>query len=208
MSIYQLKPKFQSLLRPLVGTLNGLGVTANQVTVFTAVVSALVGVLVYLLALKHPILWFVLPLWLLLRMALNAIDGMLAREFGHASDLGAVLNESTDVLSDAFIFLPFLLIAPLWWLVLACALLAALSEMIGLHIYALGGERRYDGPMGKSDRAFLLSCCAILIGFMQASSELTHQILYVVFVVMTALLLKTIYNRLNNGLNQLHNSGQ
>jgi CDP-diacylglycerol--glycerol-3-phosphate 3-phosphatidyltransferase len=30
-----------------------------------------------------------IPLWMFVRMAFNAIDGMLAREFGQASKLGA-----------------------------------------------------------------------------------------------------------------------
>ena len=53
-----------------------------------------------------------LPLVLFLRMALNAIDGMMAREFGQKSRLGAVLNELGDVLSDACLYLPFALLAP------------------------------------------------------------------------------------------------
>ena len=39
---------------------------------------------------------------LFLRMALNAIDGMLAREFNQKTNLGAYLNELTDVISVAF----------------------------------------------------------------------------------------------------------
>jgi CDP-diacylglycerol--glycerol-3-phosphate 3-phosphatidyltransferase len=42
-------------------------------------------------------------------MALNAIDGMLAREHGQASRLGAVLNELGDVVADAGLYLPLAL---------------------------------------------------------------------------------------------------
>jgi len=45
-------------------------------------------------------------------MALNAIDGMLAREFGQKSRLGACLNELCDVVSDATLYLPFAFVAP------------------------------------------------------------------------------------------------
>ena len=44
-------------------------------------------------------------------MALNAIDGMLAREFNQKSRLGGYLNEITDVVSDAALYLPFAFIA-------------------------------------------------------------------------------------------------
>ena len=40
-SVYDVKPKFQALLRPAVGALARAGVTANQVTVFAALLSAL-----------------------------------------------------------------------------------------------------------------------------------------------------------------------
>ena len=45
-------------------------------------------------------------------MALNAIDGMLAREFIKKSRLGGYLNEITDVVSDAALYLPFAFVAP------------------------------------------------------------------------------------------------
>src|SRR4029079_4816131 len=99
-SIYGLKPRFQALLRPLVGVLYRAGATANQVTSFACVVAVAVGV--FLLLAHHSQAFFLLvPIWFFLRMALNAIDGMLAREFGQASTLGAYLNELTDVLSEA-----------------------------------------------------------------------------------------------------------
>ena len=56
-----------------------------------------------------PARWpfLLLPLWLFVRMALNAVDGMLAREFGQKSRLGAYLNEISDVVSDAALYAPF-----------------------------------------------------------------------------------------------------
>ena len=43
-SIYQLKPRFQNLLRPLVQRLYDNGTTANQITVLAGVISLLVRV--------------------------------------------------------------------------------------------------------------------------------------------------------------------
>ena len=108
MSIYALKPKFQNLLRPLVRRLYQKGVTANQVTVFACAVSIALGLLLSCLA-HLPALFWLMPVWLFLRMALNAVDGMLAREFGQQSALGGYLNEITDVAADAALYLPFAL---------------------------------------------------------------------------------------------------
>src|ERR1700721_216994 len=107
MSVYALKPKFQNLLRPLVRQLARAGVTANQVTLTAALGSIVVGALA---ATGFYRLFLLIPIWLFLRMALNAIDGMLAREFGQKSALGAYLNELGDVVSDIALTLPFLVI--------------------------------------------------------------------------------------------------
>ncbi|MCW7537534.1 CDP-alcohol phosphatidyltransferase family protein [Aquabacterium sp. A7-Y] len=163
MSIYQLKPRFQALLRPAVRRLAELGVTANQVTLLACAVSVALGLWLYL---ERPdAAWLaLLPLWLLLRMALNAVDGMLAREHGQQSRLGAYLNELTDVVSDAALYLPLAAYAPFdaFWVGLL-VLLAALSEMAGVLALTQGASRRYDGPMGKSDRAFVVGALALAL---------------------------------------------
>src|SRR3954462_9914561 len=111
MTLYGLKPRFQGLLRPLVGALARAGITANQVTVAAAVGSLAVGAVGAWQA-GHRIVFLLLPVWLLVRMALNAIDGMLAREFNQKGTLGAYLNEIGDVVSDAALYAPLALIPP------------------------------------------------------------------------------------------------
>ena len=86
MTLYALKPRFQGLLRPLVGRLAHAGVTANQVT-SAALIGSVVIALIVIWAAKTRWVYLLLPLWLLLRMGLNAIDGMMAREFGQRSRL-------------------------------------------------------------------------------------------------------------------------
>ncbi|WP_297940007.1 CDP-alcohol phosphatidyltransferase family protein [uncultured Campylobacter sp.] len=155
MSIYELKPKFQNLLRPLVRRLYSAGVTANQVTLAACVLSVLLGALLVKFA-DVSTLFFLLPIWMFLRMALNAIDGMLAREFNQKTPLGGYLNEATDVISDTALYLPFAFVAPFGWGVIALVIfLAFMSEFLGVLGQVHGSGRRYDGPMGKSDRAFV-----------------------------------------------------
>jgi CDP-diacylglycerol--glycerol-3-phosphate 3-phosphatidyltransferase len=164
MSIYALKPRFQALLRPLVRALHGAGATANQVTLFACAISLAVGAAVALNADDRR--WFLLiPVWFFLRMAFNAIDGMLAREHAQRSLLGAYLNELTDVVSDAALYLPFAFLPGANPLMLGVVvLLSAVSEMTGVVGAALGASRRYDGPMGKSDRAFVFGALGLLLG--------------------------------------------
>jgi CDP-diacylglycerol--glycerol-3-phosphate 3-phosphatidyltransferase len=162
MSIYDLKPRFQALLRPLVGRLAGVGVTANQVTLAAAVGSGAVGVAVALGPLPRILL--LLPAWLFVRMALNAVDGMLAREFGQKSDRGAVLNEVGDVVSDTALYLPLGVLPGALWPAVGFTLLAALTEFCGVLGQALGAGRQYQGPMGKSDRAFAVGALGLVCG--------------------------------------------
>ena len=104
-SIYGLKPAFQNLLRPLAARLARKGVTANQVTCLALALSLLLGSVLFVWPV--PVLFILLPLWLPVRMALNAVDGILAREYGQKSILGCYLNELADILSDAALYLPF-----------------------------------------------------------------------------------------------------
>ena len=152
MSLYALKPRFQALLRPLVTWLAARRVTANAVTVFAAIGSVAIAGIIMLLA-DVRLVFLLMPLWLFIRMALNAIDGMLAREHAMKSNLGAMLNELGDVLSDSALYLPLALVSGLSAALLVIfIILAVISEMTGVIAVQIGASRRYDGPLGKSDR--------------------------------------------------------
>lgn len=153
------------MLRPLCRRLAKAGVTANQVTLAAFVLSLAHGAAN---AATGGASWalLALPAVLFVRMAMNAIDGMLAREFGQKSNLGAILNELTDVLADAALYLPFALIAGLPpALVVAAVLFGVIAEMTGVIGVQIGASRRYDGPFGKSDRAFFFGAFALALGF-------------------------------------------
>lgn len=195
-SIYDLKPRFQALLRPLVVRLHAAGVTANQVTLLACAVSLALGAALCLAPQRRE-LFALIPLWMLLRMGLNAIDGMLAREFGQKSSLGAYLNELTDVLSDAALYLPFAFLphfAPLW--VCAAIGLAMASEYAGVLGLMVGATRRYDGPLGKSDRAFVFGLLGLCIALGMAPAPWQGWIM----PALCALLLLTLVNRVRAGL--------
>mgnify|MGYP000230204384 FL=1 len=196
MSIYELKPKFQNLLRPLVKRLYNAGITANQVTLTACILSILLGVLLTKFA-DISALFFLLPIWMFLRMALNAIDGMLAREFNQKTPLGGYLNEATDVISDTALYLPFAFVAPFGWGIIAFVIfLAFMSEFLGVLGQVHGSGRRYDGPMGKSDRAFVFG----LIGTIYAVfGQLPSWFSWTLYAV-ALLLVLTCINRVRIGL--------
>ncbi|MFI5409580.1 CDP-alcohol phosphatidyltransferase family protein [Kaistia sp. UC242_56] len=165
-SVYDLKPRFQALLRPLTRGLVARGVTANQVTIAAMLASVATAIALWGLAGDRASL-LLLPLLLFVRMALNAIDGMIAREHDQKSQLGAILNEVGDVVSDSALYLALVpALAPYGahaFPIVLFVIAAILTEFVGVLVQSLGAGRRYDGPMGKSDRAAVVGLAAFLI---------------------------------------------
>lgn len=195
MTLYQIKPAFQSLLRPLMFWLHQRRVTANHITLAAMALSVITGAA--LLISPHPALFLLLPVVLFVRMALNALDGMLARECHQQSRLGAVLNETGDVLSDVALYLPFMLLpgssAPLVLTMLFCA---AMTEFCGVLAQTINGVRSYAGPLGKSDRALLFGAWGLALAIWPQLTQWNN----VVWGIATLLLLWTLVNRCRSAL--------
>ena len=106
-----------------------------------------------------------LPVTLFVRMAMNAIDGMMAKEHGQASAAGALLNELSDVIADAALYLPFALVPGVNALLVVLVVVAGIvPEMAGALGHLFKAKRNYAGPLGKSDRAFAFGLLAVLLG--------------------------------------------
>ena len=197
-SIYQLKSAFQNVLRPLTRALAAAHITANHVTLAALALSCLVGGVIA----AHPdrtSLLLLLPGTLFIRMALNAIDGMLAREHNMKTRLGAVLNELGDVVADSALYLPLALVPAFnHWLVVGLVILAVMVEMVGVVAIQIGASRNYAGPMGKSDRAFAFGLIALLLGLGVAEGTWVPPALS----IMLLLSLFTIYNRIRLALRE------
>lgn len=195
MTLYDIKPKFQNLLRPVVVQLNSRGVTANQVTVLAMLMSIVSGgVFIFF---PEPWLLIFLPLLLFFRMALNAMDGMLAREFDQQSTVGAILNETGDIISDAALYLPFAFLpgvsAPL---VVLVVLLAWLTEFCGVIAQTLTGSRNYRGPLGKSDRALVFGASGLFIALWPEYINIVN----IVFAISALMLIWTCINRCRSAM--------
>jgi CDP-diacylglycerol--glycerol-3-phosphate 3-phosphatidyltransferase len=195
-TLYALKPAFQSSLRHSVDMLAANGVTANQVTLAAAFLSIATGAAIAAFPTAGWV-FLLLPVVLFVRMALNAIDGMLAREHGQASRLGMYLNELCDVVSDLALLLPFALVAPFpAWGIAAFAIAAMLAEFAGVLGVAAGSGRNYAGPFGKSDRALALGVIAVLVAADLGISWVAPWI----FPALAVLSLVTMVNRVRAGL--------
>ena len=208
MSLYQLKTQFQNQLRPISNTLVEQKITANQVTVSAIILSVGTAYVIAKPAKDKQSLWLLLPTSLFIRMALNAIDGMMAREHGQASALGAVLNEVGDIIAD------IALIASLaphvanskspvleksnfsnQYHIINLIALSTSTELLAIASDAALKARANQGPLGKSDRAFFLGMLGAIIGS-KAPLSLSYARIGQLKILAEALLLKTCLNRL------------
>jgi CDP-diacylglycerol--glycerol-3-phosphate 3-phosphatidyltransferase len=197
-SVYKLKPKFQQLLTPVLLFLHKKNITANQITISSILLSVIIGILFWNADLSK---WFFLslPIGLLIRMALNALDGMMARKFNQTSTLGEVLNEVGDIVSDVIIFFPLLKFQPeSLYLMVIFIIVSIINEFAGLLGKVVGKERRYDGPMGKSDRALILGIYGLAVFFGANISGVSKYI----FEMIIVLLLISTYIRLKKSLHE------
>lgn len=203
MSIYLLKPWFRQKLSGVTARLRHIGVTPNQITITALVLSILYSASLYVSSIFHLYyLYLFFPLFAIIRMALNAIDGLMASEYDMKTPLGMILNEVGDIVSDFCLMLAFIYSCSLPLIVFIFIILTICSEVVGILGLAISQVRHYEGPMGKSDRIFVLSLMAWIfyaaIYFSQSNLIYTNYCLWansLIMVIALILLIKTIYNR-------------
>ncbi len=218
MSLYQLKTQFQDQLRPISNTLVEHKITANQVTVSALLLSIGTAYVIAKPAKDNQALWLLLPSSLFIRMSLNAIDGMMAREHGQASTLGAVLNEVGDIVADTVLIAslaPYVAnnesqvststlsankpsvnnsLASQRHIINLIALSMS-TELLAITSDAFLKIRANQGPLGKSDRAFLLGMLGVGVGS-KVPLAISNTRIWQLCILTEALLLKTCLNRL------------
>ncbi|MDB9960463.1 CDP-alcohol phosphatidyltransferase family protein [Oceanihabitans sp.] len=198
-SVYKIKPKFQKLLTPILKGLHKMGVTANQITLASVLLSLFIGI-AFWYASYYKLLFLVLPIGLFIRMALNALDGMMARMYNQQSKKGEILNELGDVVSDILIFFPLLIYEKSnIYLIIIFICLSIINEFSGVLGKVISGHRQYDGPMGKSDRAFVMGIYGILSFF---SIHLGYYAFWV-FLPINLLIIMSTFIRIKKSLDRL-----
>ena len=195
-SIYKIKPKFQKLLMPLLKLLKKLGVSPNTITFSSILLSFLLSYFLWN-AFENPLYFLFVAFGLLFRMMLNALDGMMARIYNLQSKKGEVLNEVGDIISDTAIYFPLILFESIEIeLAIIFIVLSVINEFCGLLAKVVSGNRRYDGPMGKSDRAFLIGLICIIYYFTNKMDPYMNIIIFVA----SALMILSSYIRLTKSI--------
>src|ERR671936_2198081 len=178
--LYAAKPAFQARLAGPADWLAKHHIHPDTLT-YLALGCSIVGGGAFFAGTQQPAWLWLLPPLIFARLALNALDGMVAIRGGLARPWGKVLNELCDRLADLAFFWP-LLLAPgaSQPLVLASCVAILLCSYVGILSEAAGGPRQYGGPMGKADRMAWL-------GLSEAATALTGA--YLPLQVLPAVLL-------------------
>ncbi len=160
--LYAIKPAFQRSLGGIEHWLVERRVHPDWLTYAALVLSIDGGACLYL-APDRPWLLVAVPFVAIVRTALNALDGLVARDTGLARPWGEVLNEFSDRVADLAL-VGAVAFAPVssWPLGLAAVVLMLLSSYLAILSKAAGGRRQYVGPMGKADRMIVLAVAAPL----------------------------------------------
>jgi CDP-diacylglycerol--glycerol-3-phosphate 3-phosphatidyltransferase len=160
--LYAAKPWFVRRLRGIEDILVTRNVSADALTIAAVVISLVSGVLLGLGGLlEQPALWLFVPLLGLARLALNALDGSIARRTASARPFGQVLNEMGDRLSDVALLAPLALFVPPV-LALGALVMTLMASAAGLLGVGTIGARLSNGPMGKADRVAVISIASLL----------------------------------------------
>jgi CDP-diacylglycerol--glycerol-3-phosphate 3-phosphatidyltransferase len=160
--IYQVKPAFQRSLGGIQRWLVERHVHPDVLTYAALGLSVVGGAAVYV---APDAVWLLaaIPPIILVRTALNALDGLVAKQTGLARPWGEVLNEFSDRLADVALFGAVALASPSIHLLGAVTVVAMLlGSYLAILSKAAGGRRQYAGPMGKADRMIVLGVAAAL----------------------------------------------
>ena len=162
MTLYAVKPAFQRTLQPISRFAIDHAISANQLTLAAVVVSLLGGVALAASGLEPWLLLVAVPV-VALRLALNALDGMVARTGRTATPAGELLNEVGDRLGDLLLVggLVFAGHADMRLGAITLAVIG-LPGAVGVTARAAGGARRYEGPLSKPDRMAALAGASVL----------------------------------------------
>jgi phosphatidylglycerophosphate synthase len=141
------------------------GITPNQISLASIVVSIIGAAALVLASPGRGWLFAVVALCVQLRLVCNLLDGMVAVEGGRGTPTGGLYNEIPDRVADSLFLVAWGHACGAPWLGWLAALLAACTAYIRVLGGALGQKQDFRGPMAKPHRMalFTLSCLLAMV---------------------------------------------
>jgi phosphatidylglycerophosphate synthase len=162
--LYLLKGRLQKVVRWVAGS----WMTANMATAFGCIFIILIAASYYCGLSYSDYRWLLLlvPIFIFFRLAMNALDGMLSREYKTATVAGELWNEALDIIGDTVCYgaiyfapnSPHLALTVFLILTWAAEFFGVLGKSMP------GGKRRHETiGGGKPDRALWMGLLAFII---------------------------------------------
>lgn len=189
--LYAIKPWFVRSLGGIEDRLVARRISADALSVAAVAISGSAAIVLGAGSLVHPWWWFGVAPLAFVRLALNALDGSVARRTGTARPFGKVLNEISDRSSDILLIAPLALFVPAA-LVIGALIVVSVTSTCGLLGHVVGGDRLTVGPMSKADRCAILAVASLVA----AASNVGEDAFAVALVVIISGGLVTIIRRL------------
>jgi|GEM_PF-1515910 len=199
MSLADLTPVVDALVRPWTRRLAERGYTAGMITLAGTAACLCIASLVVVVGARWYAVLLLVPA-LVLRLVTLRVQALLVQEHGKGSLAGRLLDEFCRPVSEVGLFWPLAWVEGIdGHLVVLCCLLVLLTEFAGLAVTAIGAERRREGPMDDPTRTVALAGVCLLLGVGVRPGWWT----WLWFQVLPFLQAWTIACRLREGLRQV-----
>ncbi len=160
-----IKARSASWSHALAAKIATMGMTPNQVSVFSAIAASVSAGLMAISRMLppglQPLFLVVAALFIQLRLLCNLLDGLMAVEGGKKSKTGELYNELPDRVSDTVILVAAGYTSNAGILGIELGWLSALLALATAYVRAFGaqctGKQDFCGPMAKQHRMFVMT---------------------------------------------------
>ncbi|USZ68301.1 CDP-alcohol phosphatidyltransferase family protein [Halorussus salilacus] len=168
MTLDQLRPVADRLLRPFVSVSTRLGLTPDAVSVVAFVLAGGAGAAFYLGG-ADPVWYLAGSVLVFLNGWLDLLDGALARELGTDSLAGDLLDHVLDRYADIVIIAGLAAGVGRYALGFAAVTGVLMTSYLGTQAQAVDLDRVYGGLLGRADRLALVGVTGVLAAVVSAA---------------------------------------
>lgn len=195
-----LKTRGNILFQSLAVKLSEMGVSPNQISVWSIVFSVFAVFCFFMLVMFNQSAFAIgAAIFIQLRLLCNLLDGLVAIEGKKATPTGVLYNEIPDRIADSLIIVAtgyainsISLGSFLGWY---CALMAIFTAYVRVLATSVGAPTKFTGPMAKPHRMALLTGACLLTPFESYFWGSMENVFLLALVVMSVGVTVTVIRR-------------
>ena len=181
-----LKLRGLAVFQHLAHKLSQTAISPNQISLLSVVFAALAAAgFCWIAQGASPQVFWLVAIFIQLRLLCNLLDGMVAVEGGKSTKSGELFNDIPDRIADPLILVSAGYASQITWgmeLGWLAGLLAVLTAYIRTLATSLGAPSNFSGPMAKQQRMAVLTAAAVLSVF-EAMWLYSHWVLVTALII-------------------------